>query len=209
MKRLLVTGSNGLIGSEMVRHFHRPRLGGARHRQQHARRLLRPAGRHALEPAAASAGLSGLSPSRARHPRSRRRAGRWSTDCGPHAVIHTAAQPSHDLAAHAPVRRLRRERRGHAQPARSREAELPRVAVRAPVDEQGLRRRAEPDRAEGAADALGLRRSRVRATASRRTFRSTSPSTRCSARRRWPATSWCRSMAATSAFPPAACAADA
>ena len=36
------------------------------------------------------------------------------------AVIHTAAQPSHDLAATRPVRRLRRQRRRHAQPARGR-----------------------------------------------------------------------------------------
>ena len=39
---------------------------------------------------------------------------------------------------------------------------MPRVAVRPHVDEQGIRRRAQPDRAEGTGDALGLRRSRIR-----------------------------------------------
>ena len=53
MRTILVTGSSGLIGSEVVRLLRRPRLDGARRRQQPARRLLRPAGRHALEPAAA------------------------------------------------------------------------------------------------------------------------------------------------------------
>ena len=84
-KTLLVTGSNGLIGSEMVSHFHRAGLGGPRRRQQHAGRLLRPPGRHALEPAAAARratrASSTTSSTSATAPGSRR----WCETCAPDA----------------------------------------------------------------------------------------------------------------------------
>lgn len=101
MKKLLVTGSNGLIGSEMVRHFHErdwevhgvdnnmradffgPQ-GDTRWNQE---RLLREFPRfthHELDVRNRQSVLALLEQLR------------------PDAVIHTAAQPSHDLAANRP-----------------------------------------------------------------------------------------------------------
>ncbi len=60
MKTILVTGSSGLIGSEVVRLFRRPRLDGRTASTTTSGPILRPAGRHALEPAAARARVPGL-----------------------------------------------------------------------------------------------------------------------------------------------------
>ena len=100
---MLVTGSSGLIGSEVVRHFCGPRLDGARRRQQPAGRFLRPA---RATRAGTSARLErecpALHASRARHPRPRRRCSGSSTEIRPDLIVHAAAQPSHDLAASRP-----------------------------------------------------------------------------------------------------------
>jgi len=48
MKKILVTGSSGLIGSEVVSYFDAKALAGRRRRQQHATELLRRARRHPL-----------------------------------------------------------------------------------------------------------------------------------------------------------------
>ncbi len=101
MKRLLVTGSNGLIGSEMVQHFHK--LGWEVHgvdnnmradffgppgdTRWNQERLLRQCARfshHELDVRDRAGIMAFVSMLR------------------PDAVIHTAAQPSHDLAAKRP-----------------------------------------------------------------------------------------------------------
>ena len=64
-------------------------------------------------------------------------------------------------------------------------------------------------RPEGAAHALGIRRSGTSRTASPSPSRSTSPRIRCSAPPSWRPTCWCRSTAATSTCRPAVCAAGA
>jgi CDP-paratose 2-epimerase len=101
MKRLLVTGSNGLIGSEMVRHFHRlgwevhgvdnnmradffgPQ-GDTRWNQRELLRECKGFAHHELDIRSRDALLTTVS------------------EVQPDAIIHTAAQPSHDLAAQRP-----------------------------------------------------------------------------------------------------------
>ena len=77
-------------------------LRGARARQQPAGRVLRAAGRHALEPAAARARAARLRPPRARHPRPGRACSALVEALRPAAIVHAAAQPSHDRAAAIP-----------------------------------------------------------------------------------------------------------
>jgi CDP-paratose 2-epimerase len=98
MKRLLVTGSNGLIGSEMVRHFsglgwdvhgidNNMRAdffgpqGDTRWNQQHLCRQCPGFTHHELDIRDRAVLLDMVS------------------HIAPHAIVHTAAQPSHDLAA--------------------------------------------------------------------------------------------------------------
>ena len=48
----------------------------------------------------------------------------------PSLIVHCASQPSHDLARDRPVRRLRGQRVGHAEPAGGGPPVLPRIALR-------------------------------------------------------------------------------
>ena len=160
--KVLVTGSAGLIGSEAVEFF--DGLGFEVHGIDNNLRaeLLRPQRRHHLEPPAPRGDVQGLRPPRPRHPRP---AAAWTTSSAARPVdlvVHAAAQPSHDLAAAPPVRRLRRQRRRHAQPPRGHATPRPRGRVHHRVDQQGLRRQPQPRAPGGAGDPLRLRGTRAR-----------------------------------------------
>ena len=101
MKSLLVTGSNGLIGSEMVCHFHA--LGWMVHGVDNNMRadFFGPAGDTRWNQARLAAACPGYQ----HHEldiRTRKDVLELWKNLRPDAVIHTAAQPSHDLAATRP-----------------------------------------------------------------------------------------------------------
>jgi len=101
MKKLLVTGSSGLIGSEMVKHFHN--LGWSVHGIDNNMRadFFGPAGDTRWNQERLSREL----PSFIHHEidlRNRDGIRELLLEIKPHAIIHTAAQPSHDLAASRP-----------------------------------------------------------------------------------------------------------
>ena len=158
MKTALVTGSSGLVGSEMVADARPARLDRPRRRQQHAPGLLRPGRGHDARTSSASSAPPALRAPRARRPRSRRASRGSSRDVRPELVVHCAAQPSHDLAARRPFDDFDVNAVGTLNLLEAARAELSGVAVRLPLDEQGVRRRAERARAGRARDALRLRR---------------------------------------------------
>ena len=101
MKKLLVTGSSGLIGSEMVKHFHE--LGWIIHGVDNNMRadFFGPEGDTRWN----QQRLSKEFPRFSHHEldiRDRVSMQELVRNLRPDAVIHTAAQPSHDLAAKRP-----------------------------------------------------------------------------------------------------------
>ena len=91
-----------------------PRVGGPRRRQQHAPRLLRPRRRHELEPRPPARRHQALHAPRARHPRARGdgRPGRHDSAPSSSSTRRPAVARSRQGP---PVRRLRRQRRRHAE----------------------------------------------------------------------------------------------
>ena len=137
---------------------------------------------------------------RTRHPRPRRRARAASQSCGPTLIVHTAAQPSHDLAASRPFDDFDVNAVGTLNLLEATRQHAPGGACSCTCSTNKVYGdRPNTHRAEGTRDALGLRRSAPTSTASRKTSRSTRASTRSSAPRRSRPTSWCRNTAATSA----------
>ena len=101
MKTLLVTGSNGLIGSEIVRHFHLAgwRVVGVDNNMRAD--FFGPAGDTRWN----QAQLLQECPNFRHHEldiRDRDAVGKLLQELRPAAIVHTAAQPSHDLAASRP-----------------------------------------------------------------------------------------------------------
>ena len=144
MRTALVTGSSGLIGSEAVAFLDERgwRVHGV---DNNMRRDFFGRGRRH------DAGTSSACSSR-RPGASSTTTSTSATATGSHRLVAELAaradRPLRRAAVARPrraaaVRRLRRQRRRDAQPARGRAPPRARVAVRLPVDEQGLRRRAE------------------------------------------------------------------
>ena len=203
----IVTGSGGLIGSEASAHFVRAGSRRRRHRQRHARAVLRGRG---LDRAHDRSGSSGA---RRRVPLARR-----STSATPRPS--TRVRP-----------RRRRDRARRSTPPRSRRT-TGRRAIRSPTSPStpiGTLNLLEATRAARPDGDVHLHARRTRSTATRRTRCRWSSSrralelpedhryhgghrhddvdrrlacTRCSAPRRSPPTCWCRSTAATSACRP-------
>ncbi len=156
MKTVLVTGSNGLIGSEMVKHFHA--LGWSVHGVDNNMRadFFGPQGDTRWN----QQRLVKEYPNFTHHELDiRNRAGALELlrKLKPQAIIHTAAQPSHDLAASRPFDDFDVNAAGTLNILESVRQACPGIAVRASLNEQGLWRCAKSNQIEGASHPLGLR----------------------------------------------------
>ncbi len=124
-KTLLVTGSSGLIGSEVCVYFAHE-LGFTVHGVDNNQRAVffGPQGDTRWNQQRLAARAAGLRPPRARHPRPRRRAGPGRGSAAERDRPHRRAAQPRSRGGH-PVRRLRHQRRRHAQPARGRAPACP------------------------------------------------------------------------------------
>ena len=134
----------GLIGSESVAPLRRAGLRRRRHRERHARALLRARGLDARAPTQRLRDEpDDVRRGRTRHPRRRRRRRRLFAEHGPdlELVIHAAAQPSHDWAASRPARRTSRvNANGTLNLLEATRDEQPEATFIFTLDQQGLRR---------------------------------------------------------------------
>ena len=198
----IVTGSGGLIGSESVAPPGRGRAStwsGSRTTCGRASSGRRPRPRTSPSGSTANLGVPHTTSSTSATPRA-------SNASSPSTAATIELVDPHRRAAlprlgrARAADRLRRQRQRHPEPARGDPRHCPGGDLHLHLDQQGLRRHAQPAAAGGAGDAAGAARGPplLRAASTRR-CRSTPPRTRCSAPRRWRPTCWCRSTAATSA----------
>ena len=188
MALAIVTGSGGLIGSESVAHFVEAGFDVIGLENDMRADFFGPAASTRPSDRAAPRRVSGLVPlAGRRHPRRRRGRAASSPTTRPRLelVIHTAAQPSHDWAASDPHTDFGVNANGTLNLLEATRQHKPGRDVRLHLDEQGLRRPAEPPAARGARDApRAARRTTSTSAGSDRRCRSTAACTRCSARRR-------------------------
>ena len=198
MPRLLVTGSSGLIGSEMVAHF--AALGwevdGVDSNQRAVffgpggdTRWMQQRLSDTYPPFATTKSTCATVTESTR----------WYANASPDAIVHAAAQPSHDRAAAIPfddfdtnavgTLNLLEAARRHAPDAPFVHFSTNKVYGDAPNELRLNELETRWDYADAA----------LRPRALPRISASTSRHTRCSARRSWRPTCWCRSTGATSA----------
>ena len=168
MKSILVTGSSGLIGSEVCTYF--AREGYVVHGVDNNQRAVffGPDGRHALEPAAPRARDCATSTITSWTSAIGRACSSLVRDASARRVIvHTAAQPSHDRAAAIPFDDFDTNAVGTLNLLEAARRVLPRIAVRPHDHQQGLRRRAQHDRRSSSSRRAGTTPTRLRQRHSR------------------------------------------
>ena len=162
---VLVTGSCGLIGSEVVGIFRAPGLSSRRNRQQSSRGFLRAEGDTSWVLGRLRREIPGY-----RHEaldiRDREGVLALLDELRPDLIIHTAAQPSHDKAAAIPFLDFEVNALGTLHLLEAARQVLPGIALHPHVHQQGLWRPAQHHRAAGDGNALGLCRPRLSRTAS-------------------------------------------
>ena len=197
---VLITGSCGLIGSEVAMFFARQGFRVTGIDNNHRAVFFGPEGDTSWMLAMLREQIPGY-----RHAsidiRDRAACCRWWRRCGPNLIIHTAAQPSHDRAAAIPFLDFEVNALGTLhllEAARQSCPESPFIHM-STNKVYGDRPNTHP--AQGAGNALGLRRPGFRERHRGESSPSISPSTRSSAPPKWRATSWCRSTGATFNMP--------
>ena len=160
-KRLLVTGSSGLIGSEVCRFFGREdfTIHGIDNNQRAT--FFGPQGDTRWNQQRLSKEIPGF----VHHEldiRDRQGVLALLAEIKPDVIVHTAAQPSHDRAAAIPFDDFDTNAVGTLNLLEAARRACPESPFVPHVDQQGLRRPAQYARAERTGNALGLRRCRVR-----------------------------------------------
>jgi len=144
MKKLLVTGSSGLIGSEVVTYFDAKNWQVAAS-TTHATEFLRRARRHTWNQRRLAATCRHFTHYELDIPRARARFGARGP-LKPDLIVHAAAQPSQRPGGVTPLSTTSRSMRRHEQPSRGHASLRPRSGLRAHVHQQGVRRSAQRGR---------------------------------------------------------------